>query len=250
MTTEDDFETYFQTYTRDKIDEIVGEIRSTATSNTESLRTLQAQSEENSKKTTTLQTESAENKEGIRSLQNRLSESQTRASNLVQAAKSDLEKKDSDLERKNNDLTKRVEKLESAPPPKASVSIPEKLDWGNRLYQYEVWNYKISVYHIVGPIYYVYIHLSSNPLGSSEDRRDVSYLQVSQEIADLKLFFTPQKFSGLSGSNTLCISSMKPGSNSFLLDGTGSSENSVGRVGVYAISVVGSNFPDIVTDYL
>lgn len=250
MTTEDDFETYFQTYTRDKIDEIVGEIRSTATSNTESLRTLQAQSEENSKKATTLQAESAENKEGIRSLQNRLSESQTRASNLVQAAKSDLEKKDSDLEKKNSDLAKRVEKLESAPPPKASVSIPEKLDWNNQLYQYETWNYKISVYHIVGPIYYVYIHLSSNPLGGSEDRRDVSYLQVSREIADLNLFFTPQKFSGLSGSNTLCISSMKPGSNSFLLDGTGSSENSVGRVGVYAISVVGSNFPDIMTDYL
>lgn len=249
MTTEDDFETYFQTYTRDKIDEIVGEIRSTATSNTESLRTLQAQSEENSKKATTLQAESAENKEGIQSLQNRLSESQTRASNLVQAAKSDLEKKDSDLEKKNSDLAKRVEKLESAPPPKASVSIPEKLDWSNQLYQYETWSYKISVYHIVGPIYYVYIHLSSNPLGS-RDRRDVSYLGVSREIADLKLFFTPQKFSGLSGSNTLCISSMKPGSNSFLLDGTGSSENSVGRVGVYAISVVGSNFPDIVTDYL
>lgn len=243
MTTEDDFETYFQTYTRDKIDEIVGEIRSTATSNTESLRTLQAQSEENSKKATTLQAESAENKEGIRSLQNRLSESQTRASNLVQAAKSDLEKK-------NSDLTKRVEKLESAPPPKASVSIPEKLDWSNQLYQYEAWNYKVTVYHIVGPIYYVYIHLSSNPLGGSESRRDVSYLQVSQEIADLKLFFTPQKFSGLSGSNTLCISSMKPGSSSFLLDGTGSSENSVGRVGVYAISVAGSNFPDIITDYL
>lgn len=249
MTTEDDFETYFQTYTRDKIDEIVGEIRSTATSNTESLRTLQAQSEENSKKATTLQAESAENKEGIRSLQNRLSESQTRASNLVQAAKSDLEKKDSDLEKKNGDLAKRVEKLESAPPPKASVSIPEKLDWSNQLYQYETWNYKISVYHIVGPIYYVYIHLSSNPL-SSRDRRDVSYLEVSREIADLKLFFTPQQFSGLSGSNTLCISSMKPGSNSFLLDGTGSPENSVGRVGVYAISVVNSSFPDIMTDYL
>ena len=250
MTTEDDFETYFQTYTRDKIDEIVGEIRSTATSNTESLRTLQAQSEENSKKATTLQAESAENKEGIRSLQNRLSESQSQASNLVQAAKSDLEKKDSDLERKNNDLTKRVEKLESAPPPKAGVSIPEKLDWSNQLYQYETWSYRISVYHIVGPIYYVYIHLSSNPLSSNVDRREVSYLQVSQEIADLKLFFTPQKFSGLSGSNTLCISSMKPGSDSFLLDGTGVSENSVGRVGVYAISVVNSSFPDIVTDYL
>lgn len=250
MTTEENPETFFQTYTRDKIDEIVGEIRSTAISNTESLRTLQAQSEENSKKATTLQAESAENKEGIRSLQNRLSESQTRASNLVQAAKSDLEKKDSDLEKKNSDLTKRVEKLESAPPPKASVSIPEKLDWSNQLYQYETWSYKISVYHIVGPIYYVYIHLVSNPLSSRVDRREVSQLQVPQEIADLKLFFTPQQFSGLSGSNTLCISSIKPGSDSFLLDGTGSPENSVGRVGVYAISVVGSNFPDIMTDYL
>ena len=249
MTTEDDFETYFQTYTRDKIDEIVGEIRSTATSNTESLRTLQAQSEENSKKATTLQAESAENKEGIKALQNRLSESQTRASNLVQAAKSDLEKKDSDLEKKNSDLAKRVEKLESAPPPKASVSIPEKLDWSNQLYQYETWNYKISVYHIVGPVYYVYIHLSSNPI-PNRDRRDVSYLEVSREIAGLKLFFTPQSFSGLSGSNTLRISSMKPGSNSFLLDGTGDPENSVGRVGVYAVSVVNSSFPDIVTDYL
>lgn len=250
MTTEDDFETYFQTYTRDKIDEIVGEIRGTATSNTESLRTLQAQSEENSKKTTTLQAEFDENKEEIKALQNRLSESQTRTSNLVQAAKSDLEKKDSDLEKKSSDLAKRVEKLESAPPPKAGVSVPEKLDWSNQLYQYETWSYKVSVYHIVGPIYYVYIHLSNNPLSGSESRRDVSYLQVPREIADLKLFFTPQKFSGLSGSNTLCISSMKPGSDSFLLDGTGSSENSVGRVGVYAISVVGSNFPDIVMDYL
>ena len=243
MTTEDDFETYFQTYTRDKIDEIVGEIRSTATSNTESLGALQAKFEENSKKTTTLQAESAENKEGIRSLQNRLSENQTRASNLVQAAKTDLEKK-------NSDLAARVGKLESTPPPKASVSIPEKLDWNNQLYQYEAWDYKISVYHIVGPVYYVYIHLSSNPLGGGEGRRGVSYLQVSQEIADLKLFFTPQKFSGLSGSSTLCISSMKPGSSSFLLDGTGGPENSVGRAGVYAISVVGSNFPDIMTDYL
>lgn len=243
MTTEDNPETFFQTYTREKIDEIVGEVRGEIVSNTEPLKTLQTQVEENLKKVTTLQAESAENKEGIRGLQNRLSESQSQASNLVQAAKTDLEKK-------NSDLAARVGKLESAPPPKASVSIPEKLDWGNQLYQYGAWNYKISVYHIVGPIYYVYIHLSSNPLGGSEDRREVSYLQVSQEIADLKLFFTPQKFSGLSGSNTLCISSMKPGSNSFLLDGTGSPENSVGRVGVYAISVVGSNFPDIMTDYL
>lgn len=249
MTTEENPETFFQTYTREKIDEIVGEVRGEIVSNTEPLKTLQTQVEENLKKVTTLQAESAENKEGIRGLQNRLSESQSQASNLVQAAKTDLEKKDSDLEKKNNDLTKRVEKLESTPPPKASVSIPEKLDWSNQLYQYETWSYKISVYHIVGPIYYVYIHLSSNPLGSG-DRRDVSYLQVSQEIADLKLFFTPQKFSGLSGSNTLCISSMKPGSNSFLLDGTGGPENSVGRVGVYAVSVVNSSFPDIVTDYL
>lgn len=243
MTTEDNPETFFQTYTREKIDEIVGEVRGEIASNTEPLKTLQTQVEENLKKVTTLQAESAENKEGIRGLQNRLSESQSQASNLVQAAKTDLEKK-------NSDLAARVGKLESTPPPKASVSIPEKLDWDNQLYQYETWSYKVSVYHIAGPIYYVYIHLSSNPLGGSKDRRDVSYLQVSQEIADLKLFFTPQKFSGLSGSNTLCISSMKPGSNSFLLDGTGDQENSVGRVGVYAISVVGSNFPDIMTDYL
>lgn len=242
MTTEENPETFFQTYTREKIDEIVGEVRGEIVSNTEPLKTLQTQVEENLKKVTTLQAESAENKEGIRGLQNRLSESQSQASNLVQAAKTDLEKK-------NSDLAARVGKLESTPPPKASVSIPEKLDWGNQLYQYETWNYKISVYHIVGPIYYVYIHLSSNPI-PNRDRRDVSYLQVSQEIADLKLFFTPQKFSGLLGSNTLCISSMKPGSNSFLLDGTGSPENSVGRVGAYAISVVGSNFPDIVMDYL
>lgn len=249
MTTEDDFETYFQTYTRDKIDEIVGEIRSTATSNTESLRTLQAQSEENSKKATTLQAESAENKEGIRSLQNRLSESQTRASNLVQAAKSDLEKKDSDLEKKNNDLTKRVEKLESAPPPKASVSIPEKLDWNNKLYQYETYDYKITVYHIVGPIYYVYIHFSNNILPHSNSR-SVYNFEISQEIASLKLFFTPQKVSGLSGSNTLHVSSMNPGSSTFLLDGMGTVDDSVGRVGVYAISVVGSNLPDVTSDHL
>lgn len=242
MTTEENPETFFQTYTREKIDEIVGEVRGEIVSNTEPLKTLQTQVEENLKKVTTLQAESAENKEGIRGLQNRLSESQSQASNLVQAAKTDLEKK-------NSDLAARVGKLESAPPPKASVSIPEKLDWDNQLYQYETWGYKISVYHIVGPIYYVYIHLSSNPF-PSRDRKDVSYLQVSREIADLKLFFTPQQFSGLLGSNTLCISSMKPGNNSFLLDGTGSPENSVGRVGVYAISVVGSNFPDIVTDYL
>lgn len=249
MTTEDDFETYFQTYTRDKIDEIVGEIRSTATSNTESLRTLQAQSEENSKKATTLQAESAENKEGIKALQNRLSESQTRASNLVQAAKSDLEKKDSDLEKKNSDLTKRVEKLESAPPPKASVSIPEKLDWSNQLYQYETYDYKITVYHIVGPIYYVYIHFSNNILPHSNSR-SVYNFEISQEIASLKLFFTPQKVSGLSGSNTLHVSSMNPGSRTFLLDGMGTVDDSVGRVGVYAISVVGSNFPDMTDDHL
>lgn len=249
MTTEDDFETYFQTYTRDKIDEIVGEIRSTATSNTESLRTLQAQSEENSKKATTLQAESAENKEGIKALQNRLSESQTRASNLVQAAKSDLEKKDSDLEKKNNDLTKRVEKLESAPPPKASVSIPEKLDWSNQLYQYETYDYKISVYHIVGPIYYVYIHFLNNIL-PKENSKSVTHVKLSQEIARLRLFFTPQKVSGLSGSNTLSVSSMTPSSSFFLLDGMGTEDDSVGRVGVYAISVVDSNFPDIEGDYL
>lgn len=242
MTTEDNPETFFQTYTREKIDEIVGEVRGEIISNTEPLKTLRTQVEENLKKVTTLQAESAENKEGIRGLQNRLSESQTQASNLVQAAKTDLEKK-------NSDLAARVGKLESAPPPKASVSIPEKLDWDNQLYQYGTWSYKITVYHIVGPVYYVYIHLSSNPI-PTRDRKDVSHLQVSREIADLKLFFTPQQFSGLSGSNTLCISSMKPGSNSFLLDGTGSPENSVGRVGVYAISVVGSNFPDIMTDYL
>lgn len=243
MTTEDTPETFFQTYTREKIDEIVGEVRGEIVSNTEPLKTLQTQVEENLKKVTTLQAESTENKEGIRGLQNRLSESQTQASNLVQAAKTDLEKK-------NSDLAARVGKLESAPPPKASVSIPEKLDWDDQLYQYEAWNYKISVYHIVGPIYYVYIHLSSNPLGSSGDRRSVSHLQVSQEIADLKLFFTPQQFSGLSGGITLHISSMKPGSGSFLLDGTGEPGDSVGRVGVYAISVVDSSFPDIVTDYL
>lgn len=242
MTTEENPETFFQTYTRDKIDEIVGEVRGEIASNTEPLKSLQTQVEENLKKVTTLQAESAENKEGIRGLQNRLSESQTQASNLVQAAKTDLEKK-------NSDLAARVGKLESAPPPKASISIPEKLDWSSQLYQYETWSYKISVYHIVGPIYYVYIHLSSNPI-PNEDRRDVSYLEVSREIADLKLFFTPQSFSGLSGSNTLRISSMKPGSNSFLLDGTGGPENSVGRVGVYAVSVVNSSFPDIVMDYL
>lgn len=249
MTTEDDFETYFQTYTRDKIDEIVGEIRSTVTSNTESLRTLQAQSEENSKKATTLQAESAENKEGIKALQNRLSESQTRASNLVQAAKSDLEKKDSNLEKKNSDLAKRVEKLESAPPPKASVSIPEKLDWNNQLYQYGTYNYKITVYHIVGPIYYVYIHFSSNILPHSNSKSTFNF-QISQEIANLKLFFTPQRVSGLSGSNTLSVSSINPGSNTFLLDGMGTVDDSVGRVGVYAISVVGSNRPDIMEDHL
>ena len=235
MTTEDDFETYFQTYTRDKIDEIVGEIRSTATSNTESLRTLQA--------------ESAENKEGIRSLQNRLSESQTRASNLVQAAKSDLEKKGSDLEKKNSDLAKRVEKLESAPPPKASVSIPEKLDWNNQLYQYGTYDYKITVYHIVGPIYYVYIHFSNNILPHSNSR-SVYNFEISQEIASLKLFFTPQKVSGLLGSNTLHVSSMNPGSRTFLLDGMGTVDDSVGRVGVYAISVVNSSLPDVADDHL
>lgn len=249
MTTEDDFETYFQTYTRDKIDEIVGEIRSTTTSNTESLGALQAKFEENSKKATTLQAESAENKEEIKALQNRLSESQTRASNLVQAAKSDLEKKDSDLEKKNGDLAKRVEKLESAPPPKAGVSIPEKLNWYNPLYQYETYEYKISVYHIVGPIYYVYIHFSNNIL-PKENSRSVYNFEISQEIANLNLFFTPQKVSGLSGSNTLSVSSMNPGGKTFLIDGMGTVDDSVGRVGVYAISVVDSNTPDMAEDYL
>ena len=249
MTTEENPETYFQTYTRDKIDEIVGEVRGEIASNTEPLKTLQTQVEENSKKTTTLQAESAENKEGIRSLQNRLSENQTRASNLVQAAKSDLEKKDSDLEKKNSDLAKRVEKLESAPPPKASVSIPEKLDWSNQLYQYETYDYKITVYHIVGPIYYVYMHFSNNILPHSNSRSTFSF-RISQEIANLKLFFTPQRVSGLSGSNTLSVSSINPGSNTFLLDGMGTVDDSIGRVGVYAISVVNSSFPDIATDYL
>lgn len=249
MTTEDDFETYFQTYTRDKIDEIVGEIRGTTTSNTESLRTLQAQFEENSKKATTLQAESAENKEEIKALQNRLSESQTRASNLVQAAKTDLEKKNSDFEKKNSDLVKRVEKLESTPPPKAGVSIPEKLNWNNYLYQYETYGYKITVYHIVGPIYYVYIHFSNNLL-PGVNSRSVYRFEISQEIANLNLFFTPQKVSGLSGSNTLSVSSMNPGGRDFLLDGMGTVDDSVGKVGVYAISVVDSSFPNIASDYL
>lgn len=242
MTTEENPETFFQTYTREKIDEIVGEVRGEIVSNTEPLKTLQTQVEENLKKVTTLQAESAENKEGIRGLQNRLSESQTQASNLVQAAKTDLEKK-------NSDLAARVGKLESAPPPKAGLDIPEKLDWLNQLYQYETPDYKISVYHIVGPVYYVYIHLVNNPI-PNVGRRSVTYLRVSQEIARLKLFFTPQQFSGLSGSNTLRISSTNPGKSDFLLDGEVGPENSVGRVGVYAISVTSSRLPDIMTDYL
>nr|DAQ92954.1 MAG TPA: hypothetical protein [Caudoviricetes sp.] len=241
MTTEDNFETLFQTYTRDKIDEIVGEVREKTTSNTESLRVLQAQSDENLKKAVSLQAQSDESKEGIRALQNRLSESQTQASNLVQAAKSDLEKK-------NSDLAERVKTLESAP--SSEIDIPERLDWGKELYTYQTTNYKITVYHIIGPIYYVYVDLSSGLLPPPTGYTRSVDIQIPQEIASLKLYFAPQKLSTEANNDAPFISSTFPGANVFHVDEMKGATGGLGRGGFYAISVANSNLPNFLFDSL
>nr|DAT47872.1 MAG TPA: hypothetical protein [Caudoviricetes sp.] len=241
MTTETNFETLFQTYTRDKIDEIVGGVRETTTSNTESLRTLQAQSEENLKKTVSLQTQALETKESIQGLQNRLSENRTQVNNLIESTKADLEKKSSDL-------ATRVGTLESSPAPKSGVDLPERLDQDKKLYQFTTQDYKITVYHIVGPIYYVYVNIAISafsPNGKSAD------IQISQEIADLKLYFAPQELFSLPGNGAPSISSTAPGISTFHLDKSKDfGDIGVGNAGFYAISVTGAQFPQITWDYL
>lgn len=239
MTTEDNFETLFQTYTRDKIDEIVGGVRDTAASNTESLRTLQAQSEENLKKAVSLQTQALETKESIQGLQNRLSENRTQVNNLIESTKADLEKKSSDL-------ATRVEKLESSPAPE--IDIPERLDQDKRLYQFTTQNYKITVYHIVGPIYYVYVNIAISVFGTNSSSTGI---QISQEIADLKLYFAPQKLFSSPGNDAPSISSTTPGISTFHLEKSGGfGDIGTGDAGFYAISVTGTNFPQITWDYL
>lgn len=239
MTTETNFETLFQTYTRDKIDEIMGGVRDTAASNTESLRTLQAQSEENLKKTVSLQTQALETKESIQGLQNRLSENRTQVNNLIESTKADLEKK-------NSDLATRVGTLESSPAPE--IDIPERLDRDKKLYQFTAQDYKITVYHIVGPIYYVYVNITISVFGTNSRSTDI---QISQEIADLKLYFAPQGLFSSPGNAAPSISSTTPGINTFHLEksrdfgGAG-----VGDAGFYAISVTGAKFPQIEWDYL
>ena len=242
MTTETNFETLFQTYTRDKIDEIVGGVREAAASNTESLRTLQAQSEENLKKTVSLQTQALETKESIQGLQNRLSENRTQATNLIESAKSDLEKK-------NSDLATRVEKLESTPAPE--INLPERLDRDKKLYTYGTSKYKITVYHIVGPIYYVSADIADDVFGRNTTKFSSVDIQVSQEIADLKLYFPPQKLSGGPSNYAPFISSESPGIDTFRLDGQGDlKESHTGFAGFFAISVTGINFPRVVREYL
>ena len=239
MTTETNFETLFQTYTRDKIDEIVGGVRDTAASNTESLRTLQAQSEENLKKTVSLQTQALETKESIQGLQNRLSENRTQATNLIESTKADLEKK-------NSDLATRVEKLESIPAPE--IDIPERLDPDKKLYQFTTQDYKITVYHIVGPIYYVYVNIAFSVFGINTNSADI---QISQEIADLKLYFAPQKLFSSIGNSAPSISSTTPGISTLHLEKSKDfGDTGVGDAGFYAISVTGTKFPQIELEYL
>lgn len=244
MTTEDNFETLFQTYTRDKIDEIVGELRGKIAPNTESLKTLQTQVEENLKKVTTLQAQSDENKEGVRGLQNRLSESQTQASNLVQTAKTDLEKK-------NSDLATRVEKLESAPPPKAGLDIPNRLYWENKSYYYQSYDYVVSVYHIVGMLYYVFVNVRSSAFRSAPSNKPSSInILLSDEITDLKLYFTPQRLYSTPGEVTPFIVSVTPGSNYFVVDEMGQVGSRSGKAGLFAVSAIDNRYPDTQVDDL
>lgn len=243
MTTEDNFETLFQTYTRDKIDEIVGGVRDTAASNTESLRTLQAQSEENLKKTVSLQTQALETKESIQGLQNRLSENRTQVNNLIESTKADLEKK-------NSDLATRVGTLESSPAPKSGVDLPERLNWSKGLYQYGTQNYKIVVYHIAGPIYYVYVHINTSQFDLSPTLYANAEIRISQEIADLRLYFAPQKLYSSPGNQAPFISSAYPGTNFFLLDRMGTPDGgTTGEAGFYAIST-DNLVPRIVDEHL
>lgn len=243
MTTETNFETLFQTYTRDKIDEIVGGVREAAASNTESLRTLQAQSEENLKKTVSLQTQALETKESIQGLQNRLSENRTQVNNLIESTKADLEKK-------NSDLATRVGTLESSPAPKSGVDLPERLDWSNELYQYSTYDYKVVIYHIAGPIYYVYVYISNSQFSSNPDSSANANIPFSQEIADLKLYFAPQKLYSSPGNQAPFISSAYPGASFFLLDRMGTPNGgTTGEAGFYAIST-SNPVPRIKIEYL
>jgi hypothetical protein len=243
MTTETNFETLFQTYTRDKIDEIVGGVQEAAASNTESLRTLQAQSEESLKKTVSLQTQALETKESIQGLQNRLSENRTQVNNLIESTKADLEKK-------NSDLATRVEALESSPAPKSGVDLPEKLDWSNELYQYGTSDYKIVIYHIAGPIYYVYVYINISQFGFNPNSSSNANIQISQEIADLKLYFAPQKLYSSPGNQAPFISSACPGANFFLLDRMNTPNGgTTGEAGFYAIST-SNPVPKIEIEYL
>lgn len=237
MTTEDNFETLFQTYTRDKIDEIVGGIREVATTNTESIKSFRTQVDENSKKMATLQAESAENKEGIRGLQNRLSESQSQASNLVQATKTDLEKK-------NSDLAARVEKLESAPPPKAGIDFPDRFYWEKKLYTFQTYDYVVTVYHVAGYVYYVFVNIEKSVFRSSPPNTPSSAsILLSDEIAALKLYFTPQKLYSEAGKDAPFIISTYPGASNFVIDELGQVGARSGRVGFFAVSAIDNNFP-------
>lgn len=244
MTTEDNFETLFQTYTRDKIDEIVGGVRETTASNTESLRTLQAQSEENLKKTVSLQTQALETKESIQGLQNRLSENRTQVNNLIESTKADFEKK-------NSDLATRVGTLESSPAPKSGVDLPERLDWSNQLYQYSTQGYRIVVYHIAGPIYYVYVYINISQFSPFPASSANANIRISQEIADLRLYFAPQKLYNSPGNQAPFISSAYPGANFFLLDRMDTPNGgTTGEAGFYAISTKGTPVPRIIDEHL
>lgn len=244
MTTEDNFETLFQTYTRDKIDEIVGGIRDTAASNAESLKSFQGQIDENSKKATSLQSQVFENKGSILSLQNRLSENRTQVNNLIESTKADLEKKSSDL-------ATRVGVLESSPAPKSGVDLPERLDWSSELYQYGTQNYKIVIYHIAGPIYYVYVHIDVSQFGLNPTPYANAEIRISKEIADLRLYFAPQKLYDSVGNQAPFISSTFPGANFFLLDRMGTPDGgTTGEAGFYAISTTSTPVPKIVVERL
>lgn len=246
---EDNFETLFQTYTRDKIDEIVGEIRGKATSNDESIRALQTQSDENLKKVASLQSQATENKEGIQALQNRLSENRTQVNNLIESAKGELEKK-------NSDLVGRVELLEKKPVPssggESGPKLIQQLDWYKKLYTYNSgYDYLITIYHIVGPIYFVYVVLSPSAFRAAPTNSpSTTNLITPQEITDLHLYFAPQKLVSTAGSNTPYISSVLSDVNYFLVDEMGEKTSRQGKAGFFAISTMTGGAPDFVVDDL
>lgn len=244
MTSKDNLETLFQTYTRDKIDEIVGEVRNKAVFNTESLRTLQAQSEENLKKAASLQIQVTESRGEIQALQNRLSENRTLTTNLLESAKRDFEEE-------SVGLSKRMKVLESTPVPKSNADLPRVLNWDNPLYDYKSTDYRVSVYHITGPIYYVFVDITSEVFRSSS-QTSASYvtIQIPQEIVDLQLYFPPQRLSVAPGNNSPSISSVNPGSNSFVVDEMGVKGVRSGTGGFYALSTAGGTLPTVPVDHL